>query len=67
MTITTAPVFLLEKMWVEMLIQILFLPLHMVMLRCKHSNTIFIYAFFPFHAIQYLTFFFSALYTLALI
>lgn len=54
--ITTASVFPLEIISVEIITQILFL-LQMVILHCKHSNTILIYAFFPFHAIQYLTFF----------
>lgn len=58
--ITTASVFPLDIISVEILKHVLFL-LHMVMLHCKHSNTILIYASFPFQAIQYLTF--SQLYT----
>ena len=56
MNITTASVFPLEIISVEILIQTLLL-LHMVILHCKCSNTILIYASFPFHAIQYLSFF----------
>lgn len=57
---TTASVFPLEIVPVEILIQILFL-LQMIILQCKHSNTILIYASFPCHAIQHITFF-SAFY-----
>lgn len=58
---TTASVFPLEIVPVEILIQILFL-LQMIILQCKHSNTILIYASFPCHAIQHITFFQLSIY-----